>query len=307
MSRDTTNSSVNKTIPRKNGFLKPSTAENLRIYRYYFSRNKLSIVGLIIVIICLLFSVFPGVFARFPAHVGEYVDFANSSAVPNGNFWFGTDIYGRDIYSRVIYSFGEAMLMAVVVLVISVPIGTTLGLIAGYFHGTIVDTIIMRITDIFLAIPPLILAMSIASMLEPNLQNTMLAITVAWWPWYTRLVYTNAVSASEEYYVKNAALIGASVPHILFKEILPNCMSPILTKMALDVGWIILQDSSLSFVGLGTQPPDPSFGQMISDGAQYLPEAWWMTIFPSLAIIFTVLGFNFVGDGIGDMFSKGEK
>jgi peptide/nickel transport system permease protein len=142
-------------------------------------------------------------------------------------------------------------------------------------------------------------------MLEPNMTNTMIAITISWWPWYTRLVYTNARSCSEEYYVKNAELIGASKAHILFREILPNCMSPILTKMALDIGWVILQGAALSFVGLGEQPPKPAFGQMISDGANYLPEMWWMTFFPAIAIVFVVLGFNFVGDGIRDMFDKG--
>ena len=177
-------------------------------------------------------------------------DYQNASLAPSATYWFGTDVFGRDIYSRVIYSFRGAMRMACVVLGVSVPIGTTLGLIAGYYHGTKIDTAIMRITDIFLAMPPLVLALSIASMLEPNMTNAMLAITITWWPWYTRLVYSNAISCTEEYYVKNAELIGASKFHILFREILPNCMSPILTKMALDVGWVILQGAALSFVGL---------------------------------------------------------
>ncbi len=290
----------------KHGFLAPSTKENLRIYWYNFRRNKLSLVGLIIVSICIILAIFPQFFGRFPEHVGEYVDFANESLAPNTTYWLGTDIYGRDIYTRIIYSFRGALVMAVVVLGISVPVGTTLGLIAGYYHGTKIDTFIMRITDIFLAIPPLVLAMSIASLLEPNMTNTMIAITISWWPWYTRLVYTNATSCSEEYYVKSAELIGASRAHIFFRELLPNCMSPVLTKMALDVGWVILQGASLSFVGLGEQPPKPAFGQMISDGSNYLPEMWWMTIFPAIAIIFVVLGFNFVGDGIRDMFDKGR-
>lgn len=299
----TNNSFDYKTAKRS--FLKPSTKENLKIYWYNFKRNKLSIIGLIIVAMCLLFALFPQLFTRFHDHVGAFVDFKNASKAPDSTYWFGTDVYGRDIFTRVIYSFRDALLMSIVVLGISVPVGTGLGLIAGYYHGTKIDTFIMRITDIFLAIPPLVLAMSIASLLEPNMTNTMLAITVSWWPWYTRLVYTNAVSSSEEYYVKNAELIGASTPHILFKEILPNCMSPILTKMALDVGWVTLQGASLSFVGLGQQPPKPAFGQMISDGSSFLPEMWWMTVFPALAIIFLVLGFNFVGDGIRDMFDKG--
>ncbi len=293
------------TFVHKKYWIKPSTKENLKIYWYNFSRNKLSLTGLVIVAISITFALFPQLFCKFPAHVGEFVDYANESLAPNSTYWFGTDIYGRDIFTRVIYSFRGALVMGLVVLGISVPIGSTLGLVAGYYHGTFVETMIMRITDIFLAIPPLVLAMSIASMLEPNMTNTMIAITISWWPWYTRLVYTNAMSCSSEYYVKNAELIGASKGHILFREILPNCMSPILTKMALDIGWVILQGAALSFVGLGEQPPKPAFGQMISDGANYLPEMWWMTLFPAIAIVFVVLGFNFVGDGIRDMFDKG--
>ena len=289
------------------GLLKPSTKENIRIYWYNFRRNRLSMVGLVIVAICLLFAIFPQLFSKYPQHVKEFVDYAHASEAPNSTYWFGTDLYGRDIFTRVIYSFRGALVMAGVVLGISVPVGTTLGLIAGYYHGTKVDTIIMRITDIFLSIPPLVLALSIASMLEPNMTNAMLAITITWWPWYTRLVYSSATSCAEEYYVKNAELIGASKAHILFKEILPNCMSPILTKMALDVGWVILQGASLSFVGLGEQPPTPAFGQMISDGSKFMPNMWWMTIFPAIAIIFVILGFNFVGDGLRDMFDKGRQ
>lgn len=296
-----------KNAVKPAGFLKPSTRENLRIYWYNFRRNRLSIVGLVIVAISLLFALFPSVFSLFPEHAGEFVDFAHASEAPSAAYWFGTDLYGRDIFTRVIYSFRGALIMAVVVLGISVPIGTTLGLIAGYYHGTKIDTAIMRITDVFLSMPPLVLALSIASMLEPNMTNTMLAVTITWWPWYTRLVYSNATSCSGEYFVKNAELVGASKAHILFRELLPNCMSPILTKMALDVGWVILQGASLSFVGLGEQPPTPAFGQMISDGSEFMPGMWWMTIAPALGIIFVILGFNFIGDGLRDMFDKGRQ
>ena len=294
-------------IASKRRLLKPSTVENLRIYWYNFRRNRLSIIGLGMVLISIVFAFFPQLFMRFPQHVLQFVDYKNASLAPNSTYWFGTDVFGRDIFSRVIYSFRGAMLMSIVVLGISVPFGVFLGLLAGYYHGTWIDTIIMRITDVFLALPPLILALSIASLLEPNMTNTMLVITIMWWPWYTRLAYSNAVGYSEEYFVKIADLIGASKWHILFKELLPNCLSPILTKMTLDVGWVILLGASLSFVGLGEQPPTPAFGQMISDGAKYMPDMWWMTIFPSIGVIFIIIGFNFLGDGIRDMFDKGRQ
>lgn len=300
------NSTSDKKKSNKKNFLKPSTKEKLRIYWYKFSRNKLSVVGLIIVITCILLAIFAEFITRFPEHSREFVDFANARIPPNSKYWFGTDVFGRDIFTRIIFSFRGALKMSVVVLGISVPIGVLTGLLAGYYNDIWVSSIIMRVTDIFLAIPPLILALSIASLLEPNMTNSMIAITVVWWTWYARLVYGNAVSIRNEYFVKNAELIGASHLHILFKEILPNCLSPIFTKMALDVGWVILQGASLSFVGLGEQPPTPAFGQMISDGSKYMPDLWWLTIFPAMGIVFIILGFNFLGDGVRDMFDKGR-
>ncbi|WP_434309945.1 ABC transporter permease [Hominifimenecus sp. rT4P-3] len=290
---------------KKKGLLSPSTKENLKIYRYKFTRNKLSVFGLILVLVSIFFAVFAEVIAPYPESIGSFVDYANASLPPSMEHFFGTDQMGRDVFSRVLYGFRGALIMSVVVLAISVPVGTILGLIAGYYHGTKIDAVIMRISDIFLSVPSLILALCIASILKPNMMNSMLAVTIMWWPWYTRLVYGNASSISEEYFVKNAEMIGASKAHILFKEILPNCLSPIFTKMALDVGWVILMGASLSFVGLGEQPPTPAFGQMISDGASLMPDVWWMTIFPAAGVAFVILGFNFLGDGIRDMFDKG--
>lgn len=290
---------------RKKHILSPSTRENLRIYRYKFTRNKLSVIGMVIVILCVFCAVFAKLVVPYPSHIGAFVDYAEANLAPCGKYWFGTDNMGRDVFSRVIYCFRGALLMSVLVLGISVPVGTILGLVAGYYHGTKIDTVIMRITDVFLSIPALILALCIASILKPNMVNSMLAVTIMWWPWYTRIVYGQAASISGEYFVKNAELLGASKLHIMLKEILPNCLSPIFTKMALDVGWVILMGASLSFVGLGEQPPTPSFGQMISDGAKYIPEMWWLIIFPALGVAVMILGFNFLGDGIRDMFDKG--
>ncbi len=293
------------TAVKKRGLFSPSTKENWRIYRYKFTRNKLSVVGLILVGLSIFFAIFALVIVPYPKHIGAFVDYANASQPPSAQHWFGTDNMGRDVFSRVIYCFRGALVMSIVVLAISVPVGTLLGLIAGYHHGTWIDTLIMRITDVFLSVPALILALCIASILKPNMMNSMLAVTIMWWPWYTRLVYGQASSISREYFVRNAELVGASKMHIMMREILPNCLSPITTKMALDVGWVILMGASLSFVGLGEQPPTPAFGQMISDGSKYMPDLWWMTIFPALGVVFMILGFNFLGDGIRDMFDKG--
>lgn len=161
----------------------------------------------------------------------------------------------------------------------------------------------MRLTDIFLAVPPLILALAITAMLEPNLTNAMIAISLMWWPWYTRLVYGMVVSMRNDFFVKAAELTGARTSHILFRELLPNCLSPIFTKMTLDMGMVILMGASLSFVGLGEQPPAPALGNMVSDGAQYMPEKWWMALFPALGVMAIVLSFNLLGDGVRDLFA----
>jgi peptide/nickel transport system permease protein len=277
--------------------------ENLGRNWYKFSRNPMSIVGLVTVSLVVFLAVFAPLVAPYPKHASAFVDFANASRPPGREYLFGTDVIGRDILSRIFFGFRFSLMMGLVVLVLVVPPGVTLGLVAGYNQGDWLDTVIMRITDIFLAVPPLVLALAIASVLTPNLFNAMIAVSVMWWPWYTRLVYGLALALRNEFFVKSAETIGASKVHIIFKEILPNCISPIFTKMSLDMGWVILIGSSLSFVGLGVQPPKPGLGTMVADGAKYLPDQWWISIFPALAIVVVVLGFNLLGDGLRDMFA----
>jgi len=274
---------------------------------YKFSGNSLSVVGLVIVVTIILLAIFAPLIAPYPKHAGAFVDFANANKPPSSVYWLGTDNVGRDILSRIFFALRSALLMGVVVLSVAVPVGASMGLIAGYFRGTIIDTIITRITDVFLAVPPLVLALAIASMMTPNLTNAMLAISIMWWPWYTRLVYGMASSLSREYFVRSAELSGGSWVHITIKELLPNCVSPILTKMTLDMGFVIMMGASLGFVGLGEQAPAPALGNMVSDGAKYMPEQWWMTVFPALTIMIIVLGFNLLGDGVRDLFALEEK
>jgi peptide/nickel transport system permease protein len=270
---------------------------------YKFSRNPLSIVGGATILFIVLLAIFAPVVAPYPEHVKPFVDFANASRPPSGEHLFGTDEMGRDILSRVIFGYRFSLKMGIVVLSLVVPTGVLLGLVAGYYQGTWIDTVIMRITDIFLAVPPLILAMAIASVLEPNLTNAMVAVSLMWWPWYARLVYGLARALRNEFFVSSAEVTGASTAHILFREILPNCISPILTKMSLDMGWVIIIGSMLSFVGLGVQPPKPGLGTMVASGAEYLPDQWWIAIFPALAIVLVVLGFNLLGDGLRDLLA----
>lgn len=297
---------VSVNAKQKRGFLSPAAKENIRIYIYKFSRNWLSVLGLVIVLISIICAIFPAQLAPYPKDAGAVTHFKEAKLAPNVAHWFGTDISGRDIFSRCIFAFRNAIEMAILVLGISVPFGVFLGLLAGYYHGKWVDSIIMRIADVFIAIPQLVLALSIASLLKPGMFGSMLALNLVWWTWYTRMVYGLASSVSKEYFVINAELIGASKIHIIFNEILPSILSPVLTKVALDVGWVILTGAALSFAGLGEQPPAPAFGTMVSDGAKYLPEMWWITIFPALCIAFVILGFNLFGDGIRDMLDRGR-
>ncbi|MDG1415335.1 MAG: ABC transporter permease, partial [Alphaproteobacteria bacterium] len=213
------------------------------------------------------------------------------------NNLMGTDLVGRDILSRILYGYQISLVLGVIVLAIATPIGTVFGLIAGYRGGWI-EVVLMRIVDIFLSIPPLVLAIAMMGVLEPTLTNAMLAVTLMWWPWYARLVYSIARGEREEGYVVAAEVIGASTWHIIFREILPNCLPAIVTKMTLDMGFVIIIASSLSFLGLGVQPPTPDLGSMVAEGARYLPDSWWLTVFPGLSILVAVFGFNLLGDGL---------
>ena len=277
--------------------------ESLKKNWYKFSKNPVSVVGLFFVIAVSFVAIFAPYISPYPTHAGRYVNFSEASQAPSLKHLCGTDVFGRDILSRIFFGFRYSLMMGAVVLSLVVVPGVVLGLLAGYYRGTWIDTTIMRITDIFLAVPPLILALAICSVLTPSVFHAMMAVALMWWPWYTRLVYGLASSLRSEFFVQAAEVTGASRSHILFREILPNCVSSIFTKMSLDMGWVILIGSALSFVGLGAQPPIPDLGTMVADGAKYLPDQWWIAIFPALAIMITVLGFNLIGDGFRDLFA----
>ncbi|SOE16588.1 peptide/nickel transport system permease protein [Hoeflea halophila] len=262
--------------------------------------NPLSLLGVVLVSLVVLSALFADFIAPFPEHRGAVVDFVNFNKAPEWPYIFGTDLVGRDMFSRILYAYRISLILGVVVLAIAVPIGVTIGLVAGYLGGRW-EYALMRLTDVFLSVPPLVLAMSIMGVLQPTLANGMLAVTAMWWPWYTRLVYNITRGEKEEGYVLAAEVIGASRAHIIFREILPNCVPAIITKMTLDMGFVILIASSLSFLGLGVQPPTPDLGSMVADGAKYLPDSWWLTIFPGLAILVAVFGFNLIGDALRDI------
>ncbi len=273
---------------------------------YKFSRNPLSVVGLVVLILIVLAAILAPYITPYPEHAKPYTNFQDGGQPPSLEHFFGTDRVGRDIFSRVIFGYRFSLTIGIVVIGLGVAPGIIFGLIAGYHQGTWIETVIMRITDIFLAVPPLVLALAITAMLKPNLMNQMMAIALVWWPWYSRLVFALASSLRNEYFVREAELTGASKLHIMFKEILPNCLAPVMTKMTLDMGIVILLGATLSFIGLGVQPPKPGLGTMVAEGAKRLPGEWWGTIFPALAIVVVILAFNLVGDGLRDVFAVEE-
>jgi len=277
-------------------------SERLRKWWFRFSRSPLSVAGFIISTTCVMLALLAPLIAPHPEHAGWYINTDEALQPPSLKYPFGTDQYGRCVFSRVLFGMRYSFILVGVVLSIVVPLGTLLGLIAGYFKNTLVDYIIMRIADIFVAVPPLVMALAIAAVLKPSLINSMIAVSLTWWPWYTRLTYSSVSSLKNEYYVIYAELIGERRISILFREILPNCLGPILTKATLDVGWVILVGAALSFVGLGAQPPTPDLGTMVSEGAHLLPHYWWVSIFPAMTITIIILGFNLLGDGIKDIF-----
>lgn len=279
-------------------------SERFRKWWFRFSRSPLSIVGLVVSLTCVTLAALAPIIAPYPDHAGWYINLNERLQPPSLKHLFGTDQYGRDVLSRVLFGMRYSFILAAVVLSIVIPVGTILGLIAGYFRGSFIDHMIMRIADIFVAVPPLVMALGIAAVLKPSMINSMIAVSLTWWPWYARLMYSTVSSLRNEPYIIYAEIIGDSKFNIMFREILPNSLGPILTKATLDVGWVILVGAALSFVGLGAQPPTPDLGTMVSEGAHLLPAGWWVTIFPAMTITLIILGFNLLGDGIKDIFTE---
>jgi len=228
------------------------------------------------------------------------VDITNRLQPPSVQHFFGTDEFGRDVFSRLLSGAKYSIQTGVVVLAIAIPLGSILGAIAGYFGGKY-DEVIMRITDVFLAFPSLILAMAVSAALGPSLQNVMLSLIVVWWPAYARLVRGQALSVRENAYIEAARSMGASRVRIIFQHILPNSISPVIVRATLEMGMVIIWAAGLSFLGFGAQPPSPEWGRLITEGRIYIFQAWWITAFPGLAILLVVLGFNLLGDGLRDI------
>jgi len=277
-----------------------SQIRRLKLTVYTLSRSPLSVIGFCFVLVFLIIALIGPLIITHPEDIKGAVHMDQRLKAPSSDYLFGTDEVGRDIYSRVIIGTRLSLQIGLIIIFVAMGIGIPLGIFAGYLGGW-VNEIIMRVTDIFLSVPGLLLALAIVGALGPGITNAMIALSIVWWPGYVRLVQGKTLSVREESFVEAAKSIGASKFRIIFNHILPNCTSPIIVKASMDMGMAILFAANLGFIGVGAQPPIPEWGAMISTGRNYLPDHWWMATFPGLAILMTVLGFNLLGDGLRDV------
>lgn len=282
----------------------PAESEGTRTLRHVFSvivRDPLSLMSTIIIVLFVVIAIFANQIAPYPLEGAGKTNADNSLLTPSSEHLLGTDKLGRDLLSRIIMGARPALIVPMGVVFFAILIGTPLGALAGYKGGWI-DEVIMRITDLFLAFPSLLLAMAITSALGRGLDKAAIALVVSWWPWYTRIARGVAVSLRERYFVEAAQAVGVSDAVIIFRHILPNTISPILIQATVDLGTVILAMGGLAFLGLGTQPPSPDWGLMVSEGRELILNQWWVATFAGLAIFIVVLAFNLLGDTLRDIF-----
>ncbi len=260
-------------------------------------RKKISAVAFWTIILLVLMAIFAPLIAPYPQEATGTPNLKARLLPPSWEHPFGTDHLGRDVLSRVIYGARTSFVVGFSVVAIALLIGLPLGLISGYLGGKF-DMIIMRLTDVFLAFPPLLLALLISSSIGSGMFNAILALAISWWPWYTRLVRGMAISVKQRPYVEAASCMGISQVKIVLRHVLPNSISPMIVQATMDVGSAILEAAALSFLGLGVQAPTPDWGLMISEGKNYFLNYWWYPVFPGIALLVVVVSFNILGDAV---------
>ncbi len=281
------------------GLVEYFRSEDFKITLILVKKSPLTVLGLALTVFLVLVAVFAPLIAPYDP---IKQDLKNRLQPPSWEHPFGTDQLGRDIFSRVVWGSRISLFIALIVVAISFTVGTTIGIISGYFGGK-VDEVLMRITDMFMAFPRLVLALAVAAALGPGLFNTMLAIAFVSWVYYARLARASTLQIREEVYIEAARAIGASDRRILFLHVLPMVIAPVVVQATLDMGGTILTAAGLGFLGLGVQPPTPEWGVMVSEGRRFITEQWWVSTFPGFAILLATLGFNLLGDGINDILN----
>jgi len=277
--------------------IRAARLKELRSFSRRFLRNPLGVLGLAIV----LLLIFVAAFAPWLSTHDPYLpNLGARLSAPNAEFWFGADELGRDIYSRLVHGSRLTLLIVVLVIVTSAPVGLVIGAVAGTRGGWI-DAVFMRVTDIFLAIPKLLLALAFVAALGPGIVNAALAITLTAWPPYARLARAEALVVRNSDYVNAVRLAGASEFRIIVFHVIPMCLSSVIVRMTFDMAGIILTAAGLGFIGLGAQPPLPEWGAMISTGRKFIFDQWWVATVPGIAIFAVSLGFNLLGDALRDL------
>jgi peptide/nickel transport system permease protein len=261
-------------------------------------RNKMALLGLIIIVIIVLLAIFADQIANYDQVVIKQ-NLRMRLKPPSAQHWLGTDEFGRDIFARLVHGARVSLKVGILAVGIAIAIGGFLGAVAGYYGGKL-DNIIMRIMDIFLAVPSILLAIAIVSALGPNLLNLMIAVSISSVPRYARIVRASVLSIRDQEFIEAARAIGANDARIICRHIIPNSLAPVIVQGTLGVAGAILSTAGLSFIGLGIQPPAPEWGSMLSGGRQYLRYAWWVTTFPGVSIMITILSLNLLGDGLRD-------
>jgi peptide/nickel transport system permease protein len=262
-----------------------------------FARNRLAVVGLLIVLALLVVALFAPVLAPFSPTEGDLM--TTRLLPPSSTHWFGTDDQGRDILSRLIHGSRITLFVVVLVAVLAAPVGLLVGTVAGYAGGW-VDAVLMRVTDIFLAFPRLILALAFVAALGPGIENAVIAIAITSWPPYARIARAETLTIRNADYIAAVQLMGASPWRIVLRHIMPLCMASLIVRVTLDMAGIILTAAGLGFLGLGAQPPTPEWGAMIAAGRAFVLDQWWVAAAPGAAIFVVSLGFNLLGDGLRD-------
>jgi peptide/nickel transport system permease protein len=262
-------------------------------------RNPTALIGLIIVVLLVLAAIFAPQLSLGQSPITQ--DLPNRLASPSAAHWFGTDELGRDILSRTLYGARVTLTIVALVSVVVAPIGLAVGTVAGYLGGW-VDAVLMRITDVFLAFPRLVLALAFAAALGPGIENAVIAISLTAWPPYARIARSETLAIARSDFIQAAVLQGASTWRILFRHIVPLCLSSVIVRLTLDMAGIILTAAGLGFLGLGAQPPTAEWGAMVSSGRDVILDQWWVATIPGLAIFIVSLGFNLLGDGLRDIF-----
>jgi len=261
--------------------------------------NPAALVGLVIVALLILMGIFAPWLSMGQSPLIQ--DLAGRLAPPSAAHWFGTDELGRDIFARTLFGARATLAIVALVSIIVVPIGLAVGTVAGYLGGW-VDAVLMRITDIFLAFPRLILALAFAAALGPGIENAVIAISLTSWPAYARIARSETMAIARSDFIQSVVLQGASTWRILFRHVVPLCLSSVIVRLTLDMAGIILTAAGLGFLGLGAQPPTPEWGAMVSSGRDVILDQWWVATIPGIAIFVVSLGFNLLGDGLRDVF-----